>query len=563
MARILVVDDQKISRLTLAGILGEAEHEVRAEASGPEGLEAAREWLPDVIVLDVHMPEMDGFEVVARLKTDAVTEAIPVVFLTGEPPTDDLIVRGLDLGAYDFLSKGCSKAELLARVSAMARIKRGHDELSAIARISDALLHAVDPESIGREFTREARQVFRADVAVLAQEWRGRNRILVHEGIDAEDDVVIALLKAATRRLDGDEPATAIVLGAKDVDELVAAHLPDCVIRSAAIACVRRGPSSALVVVGSEQENAFRADVDAPLLRNLSSQAAIAIEHALLNDRARRQARDLERAMTERSRFFASLSHELRTPINAVIGYNHLLQEQIFGELSERQHEALEKANRSAQHLLELIDDILDISKIEAGKLEVFPEPVDLAALVRDTATTVHLQARAKEIDLDIEAPEGCDIQTDPARVRQILLNLLSNAVKFTDEGGVRLTLEAADSTVAIQVRDTGPGIAPDDLERIFEEFEQAEGSAGRGGTGLGLAISRRLAELLGGSLQVESEVGKGSLFTLTLPLRWAPPEAEDRESDDDWDADDDDRDLEEVVPGEQEHHSVEASRAE
>ncbi|MBW3555211.1 MAG: response regulator, partial [Gemmatimonadetes bacterium] len=114
MARILVVDDQKISRLTLAGILGEADHQVRAEASGREGLAAAKEWLPDVIVLDVHMPEMDGFEVVARLKQNPVTEAIPVVFLTGEPPSDDLIVRGLDLGAYDFLSKGCSKAELRA-----------------------------------------------------------------------------------------------------------------------------------------------------------------------------------------------------------------------------------------------------------------------------------------------------------------------------------------------------------------------------------------------------------------------------------------------------------------
>jgi signal transduction histidine kinase/ActR/RegA family two-component response regulator len=534
MARILVVDDQKISRMTLAGILGEADHAVRAEASGPEGLAAARDWLPDVIVLDVHMPDMDGFEVVARLKQDPVTETIPVVFLTGEPPTDDLIVRGLDLGAYDFLSKGCSKAELLARVGVMARIKRGHDELAAIARISDALLQAVEPATIGREFLREARQVFRADAAIFAQEWRGRNRLLICEGVEIDRDVLVPMLKDTTRHFDGDAPATALVLGPDDVARLIASRLPRCDVRSAAIACVRRAPSSALVVVVSRHEDAFREDLDAPLLRNLSSQAAIAIEHALLNERARRQARDLERAMNERSRFFASLSHELRMPINAVIGYNHLLQERIFGELSEQQSGALAKANRSAQHLLELVDDILDISKIEAGKLEVFPEPVDLASLARDTATSVQLQAREKAIDLEVDSPDACPIETDPARVRQIVLNLLSNAVKFTDEGEVRLTLEKPDDDrIRIAVRDTGPGIAPEDLDRIFEEFEQADGSAGRGGTGLGLAISRRLAELLGGSLGVESELGVGSTFVLTLPAAWSARPTADRAEDD------------------------------
>ena len=534
MARILVVDDQKVFRRTLAGTLEEADHQVRTEGSGPDGIAAATEWLPDVIVLDVHMPEMDGFEVVARLKKDPVTKAIPVVFLTEERPTDDLIVRGLDLGAYDFLSKGCSKAELRARVGVMARIKRGHDELAAIARISDALLQAVEPETIAREFVREACKVFRADAAILAQEWRGRNRLLVCDGLEVDNRTLIPLLKAMSSRFDGHDPARAMVLQAAEVAELVAPRIAGRAIRSAAAGCVRRGPSSALVVLLAEHEGAFREGVDAPLLRNLSGQAAIAIEHALLNERARQQARDLERALTERSRFFASLSHELRTPINAMIGYNHLLQERIFGELSEQQVGALEKANRSAQHLLELVDDILDISKIEAGKLEMFPEAVDLCTLVRDTATALQLQAREKGIDLEISTPEECRVETDAARVRQIVLNLLSNAVKFTDEGGVCLALRPVPAgALEIRVRDTGPGIGADDLGRIFEEFEQAEGSAGRGGTGLGLAISRRLAELLGGSLTVESEVGRGSTFTLSLPVEWAPPAQEDDVADD------------------------------
>ena len=518
MARILVVDDQKISRLTLAGILGEAGHEVRAEGSGPEGLESARSWLPDVVILDVHMPEMDGFEVVARLKEDPVTESIPVVFLTGDPPTDELVVRGLELGAYDFLSKGCSKAELLARVGVMDRIKRSHDELSAIARISDTLLRSIDPEALARQFVGEARSVFRADAVVLAIERGGQSRVRVGDGIDPGDEDVVEMLRSVGGEFPDHDAAASQILDEESVARVIRPHLGDRY-SSAALACVQRGPSTALVVVLATEPQLFRDDVDRPLLKNLGSQAAIAIEHAILNERTRRQAEDLERAMTERSRFFASLSHELRTPINAVIGYNHLLQEKIFGKLTDRQNEALEKANRSAQHLLELVDDILDISKIEAGKLEVFPEAVDLAALLRDTSTSLQLQAREKGIALEIDTPDRLDVETDPARVRQIVLNLLSNAVKFTDEGRVDLILrEDGSDGVRVEVRDTGPGIAPEDQERIFEEFEQTVHSGGRAGTGLGLAISRRLAGLLGGDLGVRSDLGRGSTFTLSLP---------------------------------------------
>jgi signal transduction histidine kinase len=529
MGRILVVDDQKISRLTLAAILGEAGHTVRAEAGGPAGIEAARSWIPDVIILDVHMPEMDGFEVVERLKKDPLTEAIPVVFLTGDPPTDQLIVRGLELGAYDFLSKGCSKAELLARVGVMERIKRGHDELAAVARISDALLQKTDAEAVARQFIRDAAHVFRADAVLLSVAREGHRPLLVGRGLDGSGpEDLSAMLRALSGRLDHAEGARAVVLTQDEVDRLVGAHVDDRFV-SAAFARVRRGAGTACVAILARAVGHYRSDVDAPLLRTLSSQVSVAIEHALLNDRARRQARDLERAMSERSRFFASLSHELRTPINAVIGYNHLLQEEIFGALNERQADALGKANRSAQHLLELVDDILDISKIEAGKLEILPEDVDLAALLRDTATSLQIQAMDKGIELVTDVEGRAPVVTDPARVRQIVLNLLSNAVKFTADGQVLLRLDrpAAGGGYGVVVSDTGPGIALADRERIFEEFEQGPAAAGATGTGLGLAISRRLAELLGGSLTVDSELGVGSAFTLRLPLR-APAQQED-----------------------------------
>jgi signal transduction histidine kinase/DNA-binding response OmpR family regulator len=519
MARILVVDDQKISRVTLASILSEADHNVRAEAGGPAGIATARAWLPDVIILDVHMPGMDGFEVVERLKDDPVTESIPVIFLTGDPPTDELIVRGLRLGAYDFLSKGCSKAELLARVGVMERIKRSHTELAAIARISDALLQSVKPESLARKFVTEVGAVFRASAAALAVERHGRNTLHVARNIDRSDRSILGMLAAVGDPLKSARAAVSDILDPGQIDRLVTPYVGRSY-GSVAVACVRRGPGAALVVVLAEEADAFRAEIDGPLLRNLSTQAAIAIEHALLNERARAQARDLERAITERSRFFASLSHELRTPINAVIGYNHLLREEIFGPLNERQAEAIEKGNRSAQHLLELVDDILDISKIEAGKLEIFPEDVDLAGLLDDTATTLQIQARQKDIELAVHAPRTLVARTDPARVRQIVLNLLSNAVKFTNEGRIDVRLDRdGDDGIAIRVSDTGPGIPAVDHERIFEEFEQGSTAGGPTGTGLGLAISRRLAELLGGRLTVESEVGAGSTFTLVLPL--------------------------------------------
>ncbi len=526
MARILVVDDQKISRLTLAGILGEADHSVRVEASGPEGLNAARSWLPDVIILDVHMPEMDGFAVVERLKRDPLTESIPVIFLTGDPPTDELIVRGLRLGAYDFLSKGCSKAELLARVGVMEQIKRSHDEMSAIARISDALLQSVEPEALAHQFIREARKIFRADAIGLVVRRNGRERVRAHEGPDLPEGLDALIAAMGQGAWDGGH-ATARFLDDDATADLVAPYV-QADFRAAAVASVAREPSRVLLVLLARAAGAFREDVDGPLLKTLSSQAAMALDRALLNQRARRQARDLERAITERSRFFASLSHELRTPINAVIGYNHLLQEKIFGDLSDRQMDALRKANRSAQHLLELVDDILDISKIEAGKLQVFPEQVELAGLLRDTATSLQLQAREKGIYLDMDTPDALVVTTDPARVRQIVLNLLSNAVKFTEEGGVTVALSVAAGEddaemVEVRVSDTGPGIRPEDQDRIFDEFEQVGRAAGPGGTGpsgtgLGLAISRRLAELLGGTVRLESEPGAGSAFTLTLP---------------------------------------------
>jgi signal transduction histidine kinase len=530
MPRILVIDDQRIPRIAVGATLEEAGHEVVAEADGQSGIDRARAWAPDVIVLDVHMPGMDGFTVVEKLKQDPATAPIPVIFLTATAPTDELVVRGLDLGAYDFLSKGCSKSELLARVGVMSRIKRSNDELTAIARIADTLIRTLDPADLTSLFVEQARDVFRADAAIMiVSPTEESAAIRAASGVDADDPLFDAFAEALLKRVGSSDEAAVL-----SVEELAGpagtlARRAECGSIVAVRLDHRDRPPSMLAVL-ARRADGFRRESDAPLLHLLARQATIALDNALLHARTREQARtlaeqakELESAMTERSRFFASMSHELRTPINAVIGFSQLLNDGTYGEVPERQKTVIEKVVRSANHLLELINDVLDISKIEAGKLEFYFEPTSIPRLVSDTLTSVQLQAEQKGLRLTVEAPDDASVTTDPARARQIVLNLMANAVKFTDEGSVTVSVHALDGAgVEIRVRDTGPGIAEADQERIFEEFEQSETAASRGGTGLGLAISRKLAELLGGRLTVESVVGQGSTFTLRLPAK--PP---------------------------------------
>jgi signal transduction histidine kinase len=240
------------------------------------------------------------------------------------------------------------------------------------------------------------------------------------------------------------------------------------------------------------------------------------------NDELQRRQADLERAMTARSRFYASMSHELRTPINAILGYSTLLLENIYGPLAEKQAEGIQRTHKAAKHLLELVNDVLDLSKIEAGKVDLKLQPVLIPELVEDLFVTVRPLADERGSTLSLESVgDAKSVTTDPRRVRQILLNLLSNAIKFGQGKPIRVrSLSLPGGGHEIQVIDEGMGIAKEDRERIFDEFVQL----GRGapqlqeGTGLGLPISKRLAELLNGDLIVESTPGKGSSFRLRLP---------------------------------------------
>ncbi|HYR38879.1 MAG TPA: HAMP domain-containing sensor histidine kinase, partial [Methylomirabilota bacterium] len=219
----------------------------------------------------------------------------------------------------------------------------------------------------------------------------------------------------------------------------------------------------------------------------------------------------------------ANMSHELRTPLNAVIGFSEVLLERMFGEVNPKQEEYLNDILSSGKHLLSLINDILDLSKIEAGRMELESQPFDLPAALDNALTLIRERAARHGLRLEVTVDPGLgEVKGEERKVKQVLLNLLSNAVKFTPEGGkISLSASLSDGMAEISVADTGVGIAPEDQEAIFEEFRQvgSDYARKREGTGLGLALARRLVALHGGKLWVESEPGKGSTFTFTLPV--------------------------------------------
>lgn len=233
-----------------------------------------------------------------------------------------------------------------------------------------------------------------------------------------------------------------------------------------------------------------------------------------------------ERSDAMRSRFFAAMSHELRTPINAIIGYNDLLLAGAYGPLPEEQRKGIERSQRAARHLHELVNDVLDLSRFEAGKVRLELEEVRVSDMIDELLSTVRPMAEQHGSELRVST-EGCEVSivTDPRRVRQVLLNLLSNAARFGQGKPIDIRCAPRRDGIAIEVVDRGPGIAPADLPRVFEEFVQLPGGP-PGGTGLGLPISRSLARLLGGRLEVDSAPGRGSTFRLVLPIR--APAADD-----------------------------------
>jgi signal transduction histidine kinase len=371
---VLVVDDTLESLRLVTRVLKGEGYDVRPADSGELALASAVGTPPDLILLDIRMPDMDGFEVFRRLAANDSTRKVPVIFLSAATEVSDR-VEGLRLGAVDFVAKPFEPDELIARV-------RIHIELHRLR-----------------------------------------------------------------------------------------ASLEDMV-----------------------------AERTAALQKSLA---------------------ELEVASSVKNAFLASMSHELRTPLNSVIGFSGTLTSGLAGPLNDEQLRQVRMISTAGNHLLELVNTVLDLSRIEAGVLEAHPRRFDVADLAASTVESLRPASEAKGLALTAEVdPAVGPCESDPTMIGQILMNLLDNAVKYTDEGTVHLNVQREGSSIVFAVSDSGRGIDRKDRDRVFDYFEQAlpKDAEMVGGAGLGLALSRRLASLLGGSITLDSAVGKGSTFTLRVP---------------------------------------------
>jgi signal transduction histidine kinase len=259
------------------------------------------------------------------------------------------------------------------------------------------------------------------------------------------------------------------------------------------------------------------------LLQNFATQSALAIQNARLFREIEKKGQELAIASKHKSEFLANMSHELRTPLNAILGYTELILDKIYGSVPEQIQEVLERVEQNGRHLLGLINDVLDLSKIEAGQLTLSLNEYSMKEVVQTVVTAVESLAAEKNLQLKVKVSPEVDYgKGDEQRISQVLMNLVGNAIKFTEKGEVEVEATASKDTFVVSVSDTGPGLSEGDQQKIFEEFHQVDASSTRkkGGTGLGLSIAKRIVEMHGGRIWVESTLGKGSTFSFTLPVR-------------------------------------------
>ncbi|MBF0373350.1 MAG: response regulator [Alphaproteobacteria bacterium] len=500
--RILIVDDARDNLKMLATLLALDGYLVRAATSGAEALAAVEAERPDLILLDIRMPDIGGLEVCRRLKADPRHEAIPVIFLSAVNEAADK-VAAFRCGGADYVTKPVQQEELRARIAHQLEIRRLRQELESKAlRIEE---RAASLRKLSRAVEQNPNMIFITDLD-------GRIEYVNRKFVELTGFTADEAIGRNPRLIGSSETPPSVyesmwrtILDGRDwVGELKDRRKDGRIFwASASINPVRDEAGKVTHFVAMHEDITARKLAEEEI-RNAKDQAEIA-----------------NRAKTE---LLANMSHELRTPLNAIIGYSEAMLEGIFGGFAnQRQQEYVGDIRGSGMHLLSLINDILDVSAIEAGKVELGEEEVDLADVVDATLRLVGSRATKGNVTLTARLPPGLPrLWGDARRLKQILLNLLSNAVKFTPEGGA-VTLSATtapEGGIVIRVSDTGIGMEPRELEKALSRFGQVDSGLNRRheGTGLGLPLTKGLIELHGGTMTIDSAKWAGTTVIVTFP---------------------------------------------
>jgi two-component system NtrC family sensor kinase len=487
--------------------------------TGEQGLRVAADVRPAAIVVDGMLPGIDGPTVIRRLRADATLRRTPCLLLTAADDLDSEI-EGLDAGADAYVRKTHDLGEIMARLSALLRSAGTPSHTSeTTSLLAPKRILAIDDS--------------RTYLEALAEQLRteGYDVIMALSGADALELLTVQkvdciLLDMLMPNLSGEETCRRIKMdpALRDVPIIMLTARDD---REAMIEGINAGADD--FIAKSSDFEVLKARLRAQLRRRQFEEENRGIREQLMRRELEATEARSARALAEResafkSKFLASMSHELRTPLNAIIGFSELMEQGLAGSLTDVQQEFVHNVLTSGQHLLTLINEILDLSKIEAGKTELKREWAPIEGIVEAVRGVIAPLADAQGVRIVIAMTKGLPaVYVDPVRIKQVLYNLLSNGIKFTPRGGeVALEVAAQKNQLTLVVRDTGIGIRESDIGRLFREFEQIEPTDGvkPQGTGLGLALTRRLIELHSGTISVRSTFGQGTTFTVTLPMQ-------------------------------------------
>ncbi|MFT3837251.1 MAG: response regulator [Myxococcaceae bacterium] len=512
---LLLIDDSVTFRERVKEICEGAGYQVTIAPSGEEGLLLAAADPPLAIVVDGQLPGIDGPAVIRRLRLDEALRATPCVLLTGsEKPGDEL--RALESGADAFVRKDQPLEVLLAKLAAVLRQSSAPPRLTTSALGPRKVLAADDDpdylESLAETLRMDGLEV------VCARSGEAALELL---SVQRPDCVLLDLNMPG---LNGIETCRRIKSSnVRDVPVMVLTSQDD---KQAMIDALAAGADDYLSK-GTEPE-VLKARVRGQLRRKqLEDEHRRAREELLSRELDARRVHEVEQANKAKSSFLANMSHELRTPLNSVIGFSELLRDELSESISPTHKKYLDDVNAAGRHLLSLINDILDLSKIEAGRLELRKTSLHPDEVVDEALGLISGMAMKRAVKVERQGSSRRAVNADPQKLRQVLLNLLSNAVKFSPEGSmVTVALADVEAGVQFSVRDRGEGMPPELLPQLFEPFVQGESHMVKRhqGTGLGLAICKRVLEKHGSDITVESTLGQGSVFTFVLePTHEAP----------------------------------------